>query len=1053
MSEGELTGQEGRTAPTEEEALLERLRPYLPTHLLERLWDAGQEARGERREVAILFADLAGSTALGRSLGPERVRSITDELLSLMVQAVLRYGGTVARLQGDGLLAFFGAPTAHEDDPARAVAAGLEMQGRMSTYGRELKEAYGIAVGLRVGIHHGPVIVGEVGGPLRLEYTALGSVINEASRLEGAARPGTVLVSESVHRLTKPFFEWTARKGLRLKGLPEPVMAYVALRLLHSPSRLRGLEGLEAPLVGRDELLLELAGALQALQQGRGAILAIIGEAGLGKSRLAEELRRMAGEAVTWLEGRCHSFAGDLAYWPYRDALRGWLGVVEGDPAARHRVELRIRLDEVYGPRAPEAYPYLAHLLGLPLEEMGSLAGRGPETLKRETQARVVELMEKLAARRPVVLAIDDLHWADPSSLELTELLLDLADRASLLVCLLSRPERDHDGWRLLTRAADQFPHRYRRLDLQPLSPQAASRLVAHLLEGESLPGPLLQRILERTDGNPFFLEETVRDLIESGALVPRDGRWRVQADVTGLQVPSTVQAVLQARMDRLAGLPRQALQAAAVVGRTFPYRAVAAAVQANGELSPAFTELQRVGLVLEVRRLPEVEYQFKHVLTQQVAYGSILEDERRELHRRVAGALETLGGSEAATIGYHYEQGQDWSPALQWLSRAAAEAQAQLAVAEAVALYRRALACWQRAPGDGASEFQLRFNLGQCLVLSGADPATAEGELLASLELAPDDQARGEVHFRLGQMLHIFTALDLGRAEDHYRRALALLGEGARLYGTVLAHLGYLHRYQRQPGRSAETLIQALQLGEERRDQELAARALIFLSGAYLDLGRLDEAKQAGERGRRLAEDLQHLELIGMAHSFLTDVYLLRLETGEGGPEEARPHIEGVERFGRIYGIKVLEAFAQWGWGYYWALTGDRARAKDALGQAGRMFRDLGSHRRAASCAAAQAGLHLADGEDAAVEAAFDQVRRDLGPAQEAWADVLIARAYAGADREAPAYEHLRRAFQRAPSAEERRHWAEMIRQRPDWKKVRAAPRLLALVEEAMGR
>jgi class 3 adenylate cyclase len=405
--------------------------------------------REERKVVTALFVDVVGSTALGERLDSEDVKLVVGEAVARIVGELEALGGHIKDLAGDGVLAFFGAPTSREDDAERAVRAALRVLAEMEEYGRDVRRGWGIeGFGVRVGAATGTVVLGEVGAGSRVEYAAFGDTVNVAARLQGAAEPGTVLVDDATHLATEAFFDWGDARALDVKGKASPVRAWQVAGVRTGTRRPRGLAGVETRLVGRVRELGLGRDALEALRSGKGGIFVASGEPGIGKSRLLAELHATAEQSgIRWLEGRCVSYGETLPYWPFRDLLRTeWIGAGADEAELRVRVGLRRRLEQLFTDRAGELYPYLGVLLGLALEPDAAahVAQLSPEALQWRTFEVVGELFAALADVSPLVLAIEDLHWADSTSLALLEQLLVLAEQAPVLVVLSLRTERDH---------------------------------------------------------------------------------------------------------------------------------------------------------------------------------------------------------------------------------------------------------------------------------------------------------------------------------------------------------------------------------------------------------------------------------------------------------------------------------------------------------------------------------------------------------------------------------------------------------------------------------
>jgi ABC-type transport system substrate-binding protein/class 3 adenylate cyclase len=663
------------------------------------------EGREERRVVSVLVADLVGSTALGERLDPEELKVVVGDAVARMVGAVEAFGGTVKDLAGDGILALFGAPTAHEDDPERALRAALRIVEDVGHYAREVERAWAIAgFGVRVGVSSGPVVTGLVGAGDRVEYGATGDTVNVAARLQSAAEPGEILVGSLTRRLSGSAFTWGGSRELTLKGKAEPVQASTVTGVTGVARRRRDDDEHRTRLVGRERELRIAVDSVEAALAGSGHIVFLTGEPGIGKTRLLTELRerfeggRSAHGDPVWLEGRCVSYGESMPYWPFRDLLRSWLGLPVDEPELRVRVTLQREVSRLFGERASEYRAYLATLLGLPLEpdDHDKVAELSPEAMQYRTFEVVRALVARLAQDGPVALAVEDVHWADPTSLQLLERLLPDTEELPLLLVVTSRPEPLHPSWKVKESSERELAHRTREVALSALAADAGRALLVELVGDGVLPGLLEERILEHADGNPFFLEELVRSLIDAGALSPLDDGWRFDHEVT-IEVPPTVEKVILARIDRLRRPARDALMAASVLGRRFGLPLLGAVATGDeDEVRPLLTELQRADLIREGRRWPEPEYRFKHALIQETAYRTLVTAERERLHRRAAEWLETryLGAEDdvAGLLAHHWLGASDREHAARYLARAGDRARQEYALDEAIAHYRALL-------------------------------------------------------------------------------------------------------------------------------------------------------------------------------------------------------------------------------------------------------------------------------------------------------------------------------------------------------------------------
>jgi ABC-type oligopeptide transport system substrate-binding subunit/class 3 adenylate cyclase len=714
-------------------AIDEAIHRLVPKEFAERLLATRGQVQRERRMVTILFSDVKGSTAMGETLDPEDVMDIMDGAFDVLIEPIYRYEGTLARLMGDAILAFFGAPIAHEDDPERACRAALEIVEGAREYAAKLARERGIeGFNVRVGINTGLVVVGEVGSDLRVEYTAMGDAINLAARMEGAAEPGTVLISEDTHRLIAPLFETKPLGPIAVKGKAEPVSVHRVLAAKAAPGKVRGIAGLESPLVGREAEFAALREAVERLRVGVGGIATVVGEAGLGKSRLVAELRETGapGAGAThlrgashlrWVEGRCLSYGSSIAYLLWLDVLRGLLGVTEEDAPVGVGDALRERVRALCSKRFDDVYPFLARLMSLPLEEglADKLDGMGGQDLKTQTFGAVEALIGCAASERPLVLVCEDLHWADSISMELLEQVLALVDRVPLLLLCVFRPRKEHASWRLREIAAREYRHRHTDLWLDPLSAAESETLVGNLLRLEALPQGLRARILEHAEGNPFYVEEIIRSLIDRGAIVHDEamGQWEAAREVAQIPIPDTLHGVLMARIDRLQEDTRRVLQMASVIGRVFLYRILETMAGEEEELDERLLTLQREEMIRERARLPELEYIFKHELTREAAYNGLLKRQRRAFHRQVAGALERLfperAGEQVGLLAHHWERAEEPDKAVHYLLRAGGQARDLYAHEEAVEYYRRALVLLKELEDhDGAARTLMNLGL-----------------------------------------------------------------------------------------------------------------------------------------------------------------------------------------------------------------------------------------------------------------------------------------------------------------------------------------------------
>lgn len=746
--------------------------------------------------MTVLFADVVGSTALAEGLDPEVMRDLMDGCFRMLVEQVERYEGSVTQFTGDGLMALFGAPIAHENAPERAVRAGLDMQAAIRRCAEEHLPGSGMT--LRVGIHTGLVVVGHVGNENRADYTAIGDTTNLAARLQGAAAPGTVLISSATAKLVENRFQTRQVGPLVLKGKSRPVTAYEVVRAIPQAPLIPVGDGILSPLIGRERersLLREIADDACA---GRGQIALLAGEAGIGKSRLLYELReQMSTESAVWLIGRCASFGQGMPLLPVIDLVKSAFAIDEGDgdreigeKLERGLVELALQTDRTL--------PYLRALL--------SLDPGDQRVADMEAGARHFATLEALksvifaqAEQKPVVLLIEDLHWIDRASEEFLTYIVDGIPAAPVLLLCTYRP-----GYH----AAFAERSFATRLALLPLKPEEASRLAAAIL-GAGIPDQIAQMIVRRADGNPFFVEEITKSLVEVGALQRTDGGFATAAGLSENIIPATINDVITARIDRLGDEPKRAIQVASVIGREFALRLLARAAELGDRAGSLLGELRALELIYEKSGVPELAYMFKHALTHDVTYQSLLLQRRRQLHRSIGLAIEELYADRLAehweTLAHHFDRAEEWPRAFAYLVKAGGKALSRFANSAAIDFYARAL-------------------------------EVAEHTQVAAAERA--------VIFRQKALAHL-CASQFPEAVEHFRAALELSEserDRAQIQAITAIALWYAHDFDEATRVAGEALATAQRIG----DDETAAQANCAIGVVRMVRGQLDEAKEA---------------------------------------------------------------------------------------------------------------------------------------------------------------------------------------------------------------
>ena len=864
------------------------LEQYIPRELLAKLEAVRSSGGqlGERRVVTMMFCDVTGSTAAAEKLDPEEWAEIMNGAFAHLIEPVYRYEGTLARLMGDAILAFFGAPIAHEDDPHRAVLAGLDILQAIGPYREEVKRKWGVDFEVRVGINTGLVVVGEVGSDLRLEYTALGDAINVAARMEQSAQPGTIQISADTQTLIAPLFDFEDLGETEVKGKSAPVRVYRVLGRKAQPERERGIAGLESPMIGRDQELVSLKGIVEDLQRGGGQIVSLIGEAGLGKSRIISELQqslseRIASTSLSWHEGRSRSFETANPYTPFANLFASFFGLsIEDSPEEKYR-KIRQATTTTLPTDGAAAVPFLATLMGLTVPEEDSELIRylQPPQVQQKIFRAVQRILEQAARNRPLVLVFEDLHWADPTSLDLLETLFPLTDRGPLMLLAVFRPVRQDPAWRLHEIATRDYVHRYTSIVIEPLGEDDSRTLVGHLLHVEDLPDRVRALILTKAEGNPFFVEEVIRSLLDAELVVRENSQWRATKEIENIALPDTLTGVITARLDRLSEESRSVAQTASVIGREFELGTLEEIFDGAESLPESLSDLQRRELIREKGRIPQPHYMYKHILTQEAAYSSLLLSRRRELHLRVAECLERISPEQHHDIAWHFLRAGEPTRAVPYLVEAGTHAARAYSTSEAISNFTQALEILADAK-DATLERRAYEGLGSALTLVSDVPKAVENyhNMYHSAQdfgdLPMQVSALNKLGFVIGLMQGQFP-----EAEVHLAEADRLARECGDFPGLAELHMTYC--YMRVPFGQFEEAVshleEAAEIGQNLELEEPRLFGLTHISNTLTYMTRFDEAREKVLEALPLAEKLGNrkwqAELLGLS----TPIYHLR--------------------------------------------------------------------------------------------------------------------------------------------------------------------------------
>jgi class 3 adenylate cyclase/tetratricopeptide (TPR) repeat protein len=905
-------------------------------NLAEKILTSRAALEGERKQVTVLFADLKGSMELLADRDPEEARKLLDPVIEQMMDAVHRYEGTVNQVMGDGIMALFGAPLAHEDHAVRACYAALRMQDSVRRYSEQLRRAQGVEAQIRIGLNSGEVVVRSIGSDLRMDYTAVGQTTHLAARMEQLATPGTVRLTGETVRLAEGYVEVRSLGPIPVKGLADPVEIFELTGAGQARTRLQAaaLRGLTR-FVGRDAEVEHLRRVLDRAAGGHGQVVSIVGEAGVGKSRLTYEFTH-SHRVQDWLilEASSVSYGKATSYLPVIDLLKGYFKIGNRDDHRDMHAKVLGRVLSL--DRALESLlsPLLA-LLDVPVED-GSWQALDPPQRRRRTLEAVRRLLLRESQVQPLLVVFEDLHWIDSETQALLDSLVDSLGSARLLLLVNYRPEYQH-AWGSKTA--------YSQMRLDALSTQHAGELLDVLLGADPSLGPLKELLVRR--GNPFFLEETVRTLVETKALEGLPGRYRLTQPLQSLQVPSSVQTILAARIDRLSSEDKRLLQTASVVGKDVPF----ALLQGIAELSDdmlrgALDRLQAAEFLYESSLFPDLEYTFKHALTHEVTYGSLLADRRRALH---AAVVETMEGVYAGRLPEHVEQlahhalrGEAWDKAVTYFREAGAKAAVRSAYQEAVSCFEQALAALPRLPGTHErleAAIDLRFDLRTSLLplgqLEKGLEYLREAEGLARTLDDPRRLAWASAYmisscWLTGRLTDALTFAQTAQAIADTLGDLRLKVVANQYLAATLWNVGDYQAAMDLFRKVTESLKG--DLSRERFGQALlpSVFARRYLAHALSERGEFDQSIAEAEEGLRIAEAADHPFSLGQAYLVLGYIHVVK-----GEFDQAVPLLERALAMSRDWNIRLLSPSCMGFLGYTYALSGRLAEGLALLADA----------------------------------------------------------------------------------------------------------------------
>ncbi len=840
----------------------------------------------ERKCVTVMFSDLSGYTEMSEKLDPEDVKEITSRVFGEISKIVASYDGFIEKYAGDAVMAIFGVPQAHEDDPIRAIKAAREIHHTVDIHSPDIEEKIGQAIAMHTGINTGLVVTGEVNLD-RGTHGVAGDTINLAARLSSLAKPGEILVNVDTCRQVEGHFECEFHEAATVKGKAEPVEVHKVLSEREAPVTIRRLSGVRADLVGRSVEMAELSEAVEKLKQGKGGIFSISGAAGTGKSRLVEEFKASLDlEKAQWIECHAYAYSQEIPYFPLVDLLNRLLKIDEKDPLSTVREKIENRLTELVGNR-DEIIPYIGGLYSLSYPQTEDAS---PEFWKTRLQEAIQAILSKLAEKAPTVFFIEDLHWADPSFVELLRRACVEMRTPALLLCAYRPTFTLFTGHQL-----NSIGDTYQEIKLENLSLTTAQHMLASLLKSESIPPDLKRWVNSKAEGNPFYLEELINSLIETETLISENNHWQLARPLTEADIPSSLHALISGRLDRLEKKTKRILQEASVIGRDFLYEILKRITDLAERIDGELQQLERLDLIRTRSLQPEIEYMFKHALTQEVVYNSLLKKERRGIHEQIAYVIETVFKDRLTefneTLAYHFARGKSTAKAVDYLIKAGEKSLTRYAVEEAHEYFKKAYG----------------------LLMSKEKVSEEEKVILIDLL-----NSWGYAFYYLGefnQFIDIFrTHMDLADSLQDTSKV-----------GMFYAWFGVAHCMAGKTKASYDYLRKGLILGETTGNQKVVGYACTWLTFACGEIGLFDEGMGYGERAQKIAA------------SFPSDPYLFFKSLGgicwiyffKGEPRKIFDNAKRLIEYGERKANNRSKLFGYW-WksSAHW-LTGDMKSAQ----------------------------------------------------------------------------------------------------------------------------
>jgi class 3 adenylate cyclase len=850
---------------------------YTPKFLADKILTSRSSIEGERKLVTVLFADVANFTSISEKLDPEEVHQIMDGCFKILMDEIHKFEGTINQFTGDGVMALFGAPIAHEDHAQRACYAALSIQKALEIYCEKLKKDRGIDFKMRIGLNSGPVIVGAIGDDLRMDYTAVGDTTNLAARMESAAEPGTVLVSKNTYKIASDFFQFEPRQKIQVKGKEAPQEAFKLIRKSDVDTRIAAsaAKGLTR-FVGRENTLAALNEAYEKATSGSGQVVGMVGEAGVGKSRSLLEFRnQLPLDQFSFLEGRCLHYGSAMAYLPFLDILKSYFTIADDDPEPLIKKKIKdktLSLDQ----NLESVITPFQDVLSLKVDDEKYL-----QVEPAERKIRVFESLRNLFVResqnKALIIAIEDLHWIDKISQEFIGYFIESIQNAKILLILLYRPEYTHP-W--------GSKSHYTKIGLTQLGAESSSRLVQAILEQGEVAPDLRDLIFKRAGGNPLFVEELTHNLLENGSIEKKNHQYILTKKASDIAVPETLQGIIAARIDRVEESLKRVMQMASVIGREFAFRILESIMGMREGLKSSLLNLQGLEFISEKQLFPELEYIFKHALTQEVAYNSLLQKRKKEIHEKVARSIEALYPARIEEyyelLAYHYRRSDNVEKALDYLDKANQKAARLNAMQEAFSYFDEAMKLLDNL--DETIENQKhRISLicNQAWVFALLLRMQDYNDLLAKYQPLVVDLNVTELSARFYSALawseyflgHFDHSIKIGEKAVELSEAAGHPEYAYQAYMELLWSYIWTCNYDKFHSLKEGVLC----LLEKKFELQLYIQQFIASSFAFSYMGQFDKAVKEGNEALKMAEKYSNNSFIALSYFFTAYPYALK--------------------------------------------------------------------------------------------------------------------------------------------------------------------------------